>query len=145
MRIILVVCLAFSLSLPIFAAGLPSGRVTGLVLTPQNQEAEGVYLYIAREGCESPDQLFVEIQYPDSFNAEKARAAILTMHSGDDQSLELLLHQKEMGKGLLITNLCLTPKWLGTARVELIYGGVGSADNIVIETFALWPIEKSLL
>jgi hypothetical protein len=134
--------------LALVAAGLASlqGWATprpdsGIILTPDNQEQTGVTVYLKKSGCFDDRELFVEIQHPVTRAGDPALAAELILRWGDEQTT-LLLYQKLLGKELLITDLCLTPRWLANARLHLIYGGHGSPHNVTIDNFKLWPMEN---
>lgn len=84
---------------------------------------------VSRLGCRTENQLFVEIQHPVGNDNELSLAAELELSPSGETNATLLIHQKEMGKGLLVSNLCLTPDLLDSARLGLIYGGHGSPAN----------------
>lgn len=123
-----------------FCCSEPSKQLP-TALTPANQKAQSVYIYVSRLGCRAENQLFVEIQYPARNDSEPSLAAELELFPGSETNATLLIHQKEIGKGLLISNLCLTPNLLDMARLSLIYGGHGSPANLIITDFSLWPVE----
>lgn len=119
----------------------PAAQIEGMLVTPANQQELGVYLYVAKSGCEGPGELYTEIQYPAALQGEPSRGArVRSMFSGESQ--ELWLHQKRMGDKLLLTNLCMSTDWLQRTSVTLVYSGAGSPNNLVVSDFTLWPVDK---
>lgn len=111
------------------------------IVTPENQQALELFIYANSTGCAKSEEVFFEIQHSPLRMKRPALAAELTLEI-PGQSSTLLLHQKSLGERLLVTNLCLTPGLLRNARLLLVYGGHGSAANLLIDDFTLWPVEQ---